>query len=184
MTENIAGEGALPIKYDLLNGKPIKDHDFVTRMWNTVIPVSLNLDQGPGRKLLFDSGYDLRMSTYYGPDGTDLTNSPRLRSKFQEYIGRQNLELELNKLSEDPRVLRSLQMMNSDRENGNRDIDPRKAYMHNILIDRLFKQARKKAWGLMKNDERIQALITEERQKQALINRRKQETSTLLQMNR
>ena len=184
MTENIAGEGALPIKYDLLNGKPIKDHDFVTRMWNTVIPVSLNLDQGPGRKLLFDSGYDLRMSTYYGPDGTDLTNSPRLRSKFQEYIGRQNLELELNKLSEDPRVLRSLQMMNRDRETGNRDIDPRKAYMHNILIDRLFKQARKKAWGLMKNDERVQALITEERQKQALINRRKQETSTLLQMNR
>ena len=184
MTENIAGEGALPIKYDMLNGQPVREYDFVTRMFNVFSPVQLNLDQGPGRKLLFDSGYDLKMSTYYGPDGTDLSNSPHLRSKFQKYIGDQNLELELNKLAQDPRVIRSLAQMNRDRDTGHRDIDPRKAYMHNILIDRLFKQARKRAWGLMKNDQEIQAMIEKERQKQALINRRRQETSALLQMNR
>jgi len=184
ITENIAGGGALPIKYDMLNGRPVREYDFVTRMFNVFSPVQLNLDQGPGRKLLFDSGYDLRMSTYYGPDGTDLTDSPNLRSQFQKYIGDQNLELQLNKLAQDPRVIRSMQTMIRDRESGNRGIDARKAYMHNILIDRLFKQARKRAWGLMKQDQEVQALIEQERQKKALINRRKQETSALLQMNR
>ena len=71
ISEKVAGGGALPIKYDLLNGQPVRDHDFVTRMFNSISPVQLNLDQSPGRKLLFESGYDLRMSTYYGPDGTD-----------------------------------------------------------------------------------------------------------------
>ena len=46
----------LPIKYDLLNGKPLKSWDFLTRMYNAVSPVSLNLDQSPGRNMLFDSG--------------------------------------------------------------------------------------------------------------------------------
>ena len=98
----------------MLNGKPIKEYDFMTRLWNLGMPVSLNLDQSPGRKLLFDSGYDLRLSTYYGPDGTDLSESPRLRSKYQELIGKQNLELKLNKLADDPRIQRSIAEMNAD----------------------------------------------------------------------
>ena len=65
-----------------------------------------------------------------------------------------------------------------------RGIDARKAYRHNIMIDRLFKQARKKAWGMMKQDPRVQQMIKEENERKALINRRKQETSALLQMNR
>ncbi len=184
LTENVAGAGALPTKYDILNGKPVREHDFVTRMFNVFSPVSLNLDQSPGRKLFFDSGYDLRMSTYYGPDGTDLTDSPQLRSKFQEFIGKQNIELQLNKMAVDPRVLKSMEQMNWDRRNGNRDIDARKAYHHNLLIDHLFKTARKNAWRQMLQNEEIQQLIKEDRQKKALINRRKQETSALLQMNR
>ena len=44
----------LPIKYDMLNGKPLKDWDFLTRAFNAVSPVSLNLDQSPGRQLLFN----------------------------------------------------------------------------------------------------------------------------------
>jgi len=184
LTENVAGAGALPTKYDILNGRPVREHDFVTRMFNVFSPVSLNLDQSPGRKLFFDSGYDLRMSTYYGPDGTDLTDSPQLRSKFQEFIGQQNIELQLNKMAVDPRVLKSMEQMNWDRRNGNRDIDARKAYHHNLLIDRLFKTARKNAWRQMLQNEQVQQLIKEDRQKKALINRRKQETSALLQMNR
>ena len=79
ITEKLASN-QLPIKYDMLTGKPIKDHDFVTRMFNAFSPVQLNMDYSPGRQMLFDSGYDLRQSTYYGPDGTNLTNSPRVRS--------------------------------------------------------------------------------------------------------
>ena len=50
--ETIAGE-ALPVKYDMLNGKPIKNYDFFTRAFNAVSPVSLNLTVSPGRQFLF-----------------------------------------------------------------------------------------------------------------------------------
>ena len=164
ISEGLAGQ-PLPAKFDMLNGKPIRNHDFVTRMWNMFIPVSLNLDQGPGRKLLFDSGYDLRMSTYYAPDGTDLSDSPVLRSKFQEYIGQENLELKLDKLADDPRVQNSLRAMQEDLKAGRREMDPMKAYLHNKLIKNLFDRARKRAWAKMKKNNVVQTLIEEDRRR-------------------
>ena len=113
-SENIPGVQELPIKYDMLNGRPIKDYDFMTRMFNAVSPISLNLDNTPGRRLLFDSGYDTRLSTYYAPDGTNLTDSPELRSMFQQAIGAQNLERQLDKLAENPKILASLETMHRD----------------------------------------------------------------------
>ncbi len=182
ITENIAGE-PLPIKYDMLNGQPIRDYDFVTRMWNMFIPVQLNLDQGPGRKLLFESGYDLRMSTYYGPDGTDLTDQPRLRSKFQQYIGNQNLELQLNKLSNDPKIKASIAQMQKDLRSGLRDKDPMKSYYHTKKIQQIFTRARRKAWALMQQDAEVRAIREEEKQLK-LEERRTLKTTSLLQMNR
>ena len=186
---NLWAEGLSPeplsIKYDLLNGTPIREHDFPTRMWNMFIPIPLNMDQSPGRQLLFDSGYDIRMSTYYAPDGTDLSDSPRLRSKFQEYIGRQNLEIQLNKLARDPRGQASLNLMNQDRRNGLREIDPMKAYHHNKLIKRLFKEARQVAWAQMKQDSEVQQLILEERRLNTHTIRKlkqSQQVSTVLQL--
>ena len=182
--ENIASE-PLPVKYDMLNGAPIREYDFVTRMWNAVIPVSLNLDQGPGRKLLFDSGYDLRLSTYYGPDGTDLTESPRLRSEFQRYIGMQNIEKQLNKLAEDPRVQNSIREMNEDLRSGRRELDPMKSYLHNKLIRQLFYRARLKAWAMMKANSEVEALIQADRELKARQNRKlrkTQEAESVLQL--
>ena len=72
------------------------------------------------RKLIFDSGYDTRLSTYYGPDGTNLTDSPAIRSMFQRAIGMQNLERQLDKLAENPKILASLEEMHRDIRNGNR----------------------------------------------------------------
>ena len=69
----------IPTKYDMLNGQPIKDWDFPTRMFNAFSPFYVNLDQSEGRKLLFNSGYDMRMSTYSSPDGIDLSDNARLR---------------------------------------------------------------------------------------------------------
>jgi hypothetical protein len=160
----------------MLNGKPIRDYDFATRMWNMFIPVPLNLDQGPGRKLLFDSGYDLRLSTYYGPDGTDLSDSPELRSTFQKYIGAQNLELKLNKLAKDPRIQASIKEMNRDLRSGNRHLDPMKAYHHNKVIRSLFRKARLKAWAQMKQNSEVQRLIEEDNQRKAQTNRKLKKT--------
>tara|TARA_R100000781_G_scaffold8752_3_gene7741 strand:+ start:2737 stop:6495 length:3759 start_codon:yes stop_codon:yes gene_type:complete len=184
LMENFAGDGALPIKHDLLNGKPIRDHDFVTRMWNTVIPVSLNLDQGPGRKLLFDSGFDLKISTYYAPDSTDLSNSPQLRAMFQEYIGEQNIELALNKLADDPRVQQSIAVMNADLAKGNKGFEPMRDYIHNILIKQVFDEARHYAWARMMQDTGVQKLVNEQRSKKIKGQQKLEETTNLLQMNR
>ena len=92
----------------MLTGQPIKDWDFITRMFNAFSPVQLNMDYSPGRKLLFDSGFDLRTSTYYAPDGTNLSQSPRIRSLFQKAIGDQNLLLKLDKLAANPGIIESI----------------------------------------------------------------------------
>ena len=156
-------DGGLPTKYDMLNGRPIKDWDFPTRMFNMFSPFSINLDQSEGRKLLFESGYDMRMSAYSSPDGIDLSKSPRLRSMFQKAIGDQNLEAQLEKLARDPKILSSIQQMHIDRNSGRREMDPMTAYVHNKVIARLFNNARKKAWAQIKNDPEAQLLYAEDK---------------------
>lgn len=183
VTEAIAGD-PLPSKYDMLNGQPIKDYNFITRMYNMFSPISLNLDHGPGRKLLFDSGYDLRLSTYYGPDGTDLTDAPELRSKFQQYIGQQNVERELNKLARDPKVIASIRRMQADLNAGRRELDPMKSYLHNKLIRRIFSKARKRAWAQMKNDSGVRQLMRQELELKNLEKDTLRATTPLLQMNK
>ena len=151
MFEGLDPDGGLPNKYDLLNGKPIKDWNFPTRMFNMVSPFSINLDQGPGRKLLFESGYDMRMSTYSSPDGLDLSDNPKLRSLFQKAIGEFNLEKELDKLAKDPKIINSIAIMNKDLQNGNRANNPMQSYVHNRIIYNLFLSARKQAWAKVRN---------------------------------
>jgi len=153
----------LPVKYDMLNGKPLKDWDFLTRAFNAVSPVSLNLEQSPGRQLLFNSGYDLRLSTYYAPDGTKLTKNAEVRSLFQQAIGLQNLERELDKLAKDPKIKASIQQMYDDIKSGRRgDFDVRD-YYHNQIIEQIFSTARRKAWASISNKQAVQKLILETR---------------------
>ena len=153
---------ALPIKYDMLNGKPLKDWDFLTRAYNAVSPISLNLDQSVGRNFLFDSGYDLRMSTYYAPDSTNLTDSPEIRSRFQQAIGIQNLERMLDKLAKNPKAIASMNQMYLDIKSGRRADFDAKDYWHNKEIDRIFTKARKLAWASIKDQSDVIALIREQ----------------------
>ena len=179
ISEHIA-DNELPIKYDLLNGKPIKEHDPMTRMWNAVIPVNFNLESSPGRQLLFNSGYDLRLSTYYSPDGYDLTNSPEIRSMFQKAIGDLNLEHQLNKLSRNKRILASIAEMKKDIEKGNRgDYEPGD-YYHNIIIGDLFDDARQQAWLNIRKEDVVIDLIQEEDIKTLERRQKKYDTSELL----
>ena len=179
LSENIAEE-PLPIKYDMLNGKPIKDWDPITRMWNAISPIHLNLISTPGRKLLFESGYDLRLSTYYAPDGTDLTDSPIIRSMFQKAIGDQNLERKLDKLAKDPGILASIEEMHRDIINGDRAKYETKDYAHNKKIEKIFFNARKVAWSTIMSDVSIQELVDEQRDRKINRNLKTQETLELL----
>ena len=162
-TEQLSGE-ALPIKYDVLNGKPIRDDLFMTRMFNAVSPVSINFDESPGRELLFNSNYDMRLSVMSSPDGVSLKEHPRLRSMFGKAIGDQNLEAQLNVLSRRKDVIASVAKMQDDIELGEH-LDPDKAYVHNQLIRQKFLAARRIAWAQIKNTPEAQILIQEAKQK-------------------
>ena len=180
ISEQLPGVKQLPIKYDMLNGKPLKDWDFLTRAYNAVSPVSLNLDQSPGRNFLFDSGYDLRMSTYYAPDSTNLTDNPRVRSEFQRLIGEQNLERELDKLAVDPKIIASMEQMYKDIKGGLRSQYDARDYYHNIIIDRLFQRARRRAWAQLSSNPEAMQLMEEERLERVRKITKKDETRNLI----
>ena len=161
ITETIATD-PLPIKYDILTGKPIKDHDFVTRMFNAVSPVNFNLDYSEGRQLLFNSGYDMRTASYSAPDGTDLSDSPKVRSMFQQAIGKQNLEAVFNKMAQEESIQVSMAEMNWHKKNGMSDVEPR-SFPHYKRIAKEFDKAKKRAWASIKQDNDVQKLLIEER---------------------
>tara|TARA_A100001234_G_scaffold99653_1_gene87645 strand:+ start:329 stop:4189 length:3861 start_codon:yes stop_codon:yes gene_type:complete len=169
ITENIAKD-PLPIKYDILTGRPIKDHDFITRMFNAFSPVNFNLDYSPGREFLFDSGYDMRTSTYTAPDGTDLSDSPKVRSMFQKAIGEQNLLATFDKMARSENMQTSLAEMQWHRKNGLADVEP-KSFPHYKRIAKEFDKAKKRAWASIKKDNDVQKLLLEERN-QKLKNRK------------
>lgn len=142
----------LPTKYDLLNGKKIRDWNFIEKMFNLVSPVSLSLNQSDGRTLLWNSNYDLRLAGYSSPDGIPLKEYPQLRSEFQKYLGQQNLEGQLDKLADRDDVIASVARMNRDLRANKKELDPMKAYTHNKLIKSKFEAARKKAWALVRQN--------------------------------
>ena len=143
----------------------------------------MNLDHSPGRKLLFESGYDLRTSTYFSPSGNstgiDLSDEPRIRSDFQRAIGEQNLEHQLNKLSKDTKILASIAEMQKDIRDGNRGKYESRDYYHNIRIGRLFHDARRIAWAKISQEPHVQRAI--QAQLNARIDRvqKKEQTSLL-----
>jgi len=161
ITENIA-LNPLPIKYDILTGQPIKDHNFMVRMFNAVSPVNFNLDYSPGREMLFNSGYDLRTSTYAAPDGTDLSDSPGVRSMYQKAIGEQNLLKQLEDLANSPSMQASLAEMQYEKRMGRHDTEPR-SFPHYKRIAKIFNKAKKKAWAKIKKENNVEKLILEER---------------------
>ena len=157
ITENIAGT-PLPIKYDLLTGRPIKDHDFMTRAFNMFSPVNFNLDHGEGKRFFFESGYDARLITFFSPDGDDLTKYPEIRSDYQQAIGVQNLEAKLAKLSRSRKVQESLAQMYFDIRSGKRAEYEAKDYYHNIMMHKLIREAREIAWLSIKDRPNIEKL--------------------------
>tara|TARA_R100000353_G_scaffold72114_1_gene55207 strand:- start:45 stop:509 length:465 start_codon:yes stop_codon:yes gene_type:complete len=127
-------------------------------------PITLTLDQGPGRQFLFDSGYDLRLSTYYAPDSTNLTDAPKIRSLFQRAIGNQNVERQLEKLSKDPKAIASLALMRKDIRDGKRSQFDARNYWHNGKIDQIFQEARRKAWASIMTMPEVAEVISEQKE--------------------
>ena len=164
-SELLAGD-ALPIKYDMLSGKPIKEWDLPTKLFNMVSPIQFNLDETPGRKMLFESQYDMRMSVMSAPSKppVSLRDNAVLRSMFQRSLGNQGLDATLNRIAARPEVKLEMKRMNADRDKpGYSKKGEPMDYLHNRLIKRAFDRARKKAWADIAKDPRVQDLIEEQR---------------------
>ena len=155
-------EERLPVKHDILNGRPIRDWDVPTRLFNFVSPVQLNFDQSPGRKFLFRSQFNVNMATTVAPDGTSLAENPKVRSMFQKALGDQDLEKQLEKLSKNKKVIASLKQMEADIDAGlhrkKPGINP-STYLHNKMISDLFTKAKVRAWAEIKNQPDVLPLI-------------------------
>ena len=169
----------LPIKYDMLDGSPINDWDPITRMTQALLPGGLNLHYSPGREFLFKSGYDLRMSVLAspGPNSIDLSDEPYLRSKFQQYIGEQNLDLQLEKLSKNPFIIESLEEMQRDIKKGDRGDYNAKDYYHNQQIGILFDKARRIAWNKLSQETEALELISNQLTKKEKRQQKKRKTA-------
>ena len=122
------------------------------------------LKNSPGRSLL-QEGYDTRLITMYSPDGDDLTDSPNLRAIFQAEMGKEKLEAKLNRLAKDPRIIASVNQRRKDMKSGDRTKYENKDYYHNIIIDRLFQRARRRAWAQLTSNQEAMELMEEERLK-------------------
>ena len=169
-----------PIRYDTLNGQPIRPWNFLEAAYNAVSPIGLRLDKGQGRQLLFKSNYDMRIFAYSAPDGTSLRDSPTARSLFQQAIGNTDIEFQLNRLASRPDVIASIKAMEEDIRRGNFALDPMKAYLHNRLIRQLFQSKTKEAWAAIRHNSTIKQLKNEQ-QKLTLNNRQRLvETQNLL----
>ena len=157
--EVFAGD-KLPEKSDILNGKPIKNWNIIGRSVNAISPIQLDIrNDTPGRRLLLDSNYDLKSTTYaYG--GYSFTKNAKVRAHFQNAIGTvpitigykkfKNVEEALNYLATRQDVKNSMAEMKANVNNpASYDINPN-TYPHNTLIDNVMNQARSKAWAKLK----------------------------------
>jgi hypothetical protein len=104
----------------------------------------------------------MRTSTYSAPDGTDLSDSPKVRSMFQKAIGEQNLLKEFDEMANDEAIQTSLAEMNWHKKNGMSDVEPR-SFPHNKRIAKAFDRAKKRAWASIRDDNDVQKLLIEER---------------------
>jgi len=183
-TSEFLTKDKLAIKYDILNGQPIRDWNIMEGMWNAFSPVSLRLTPSPGRTLLWNSNYDMNMGVRLSPDGLSLKDHPDIRSSFQQAIGNykdskgRNLEQILNDLAKRKDIQKSVIAMGDDLRRGKDYLDPTGSYLHNDQIHLAFKKARNKAWASIRNDPRIQELYGKQKQIKVEQIQRREQTKT------
>lgn len=147
----VAGEdGKLPYRYDILDGRPINDSLPIVRLMNAVNPFYINPATNPTRELLFRSGVDLKLTFNTGPNNESLEGNPDLKSKWQYYISKQNIEGQLQTLFKDKAVIKSILDMEEDRAAGRR-YETSETF-HVPLINNILKKAKSNAWAELMSD--------------------------------
>ena len=181
----LTGNQPLPYKYNILNGKPFDNRNVLGRLFRATSMVNISPAPSPGQKLLWNSNYDLRASTWYspGPDRVSLKDNAELRSEFEKQMGLtkingKNLEQWLDYIAKNPRVIASVKEMNNDRRRGEIEYDPTKAYYHNRLIRKRFELTRSLAWSKVRKLPSAQRLLKEKQAQDLKTNQKLYKTST------
>ena len=140
----------LPYRYDILSGEKLRDWDPMTRLVNAVLPINLNIGAtNETRELLMRSGINLAQTFNSGPNGQLLENRPDLKSKYQFYMGQQNIEAQLAEVMT-PEIIDSIQRM----ERGKKDYEA-KDTLHGRVIMPIFRTAKQTAWDLLLQDPQL-----------------------------
>ena len=148
------GEGGtvLPYRYDILNGNILRDWDPMTRLVNSILPLNLNIGAtNETREWLMRSGLNLKQTFNTGTGGVSLEGKPRLKSKFNFYLGQQNIEQQLTEVLRDPLMRTSI--IESERH-------PEKDYEatyteHGRVIMPIFREAKRRAWEMLLEDPNL-----------------------------
>ena len=146
----------LPVKHDILNGKPINNWNIFGRSFNAISPVQIDIrSQSDGRKFLLESNYDLKTSLY-SHNGYSLVKENHIRSNMQNLMGNspvrvrgkifKNPEEALSWLYKQQDIQKSLQEMKRNVWNPEKMFVDPKDYPHNQAIKKVFDQARSYAW--------------------------------------
>jgi hypothetical protein len=146
----LQSDGFMPYRYDILNGEKLRDWDPMTRLTNAILPFNINIGAtNETRELLMRSGLNLKQSFNTGPDGQLLDNRPDLKSKFQFYMGQQNIEAQIaNAMTEEVKesILRA--------ELSSKDFDAHQT-LHGQVILPILDTAKKTAWELLLQDQNL-----------------------------
>jgi hypothetical protein len=145
----------LPYRYDQLNGEILRDWEPMTRLMNGVLPFNVNIGtSNETRELLFRSGVNLKQTFNTGPNGENLEGHPDLKSKFQFYMGQENVEAELTDMIQRyPQIKESIIEMEKDRASGE-NYEPRQT-LHADQFRSVLSNAKKRAWALLLQDEAV-----------------------------
>ena len=140
-------DGILPYKYDVLNGEPLRMHDPMTRLVNAVLPINLNIGtSSETRELLMRSQLDLKQTFNTGPRGETLDNRPDLKSKFQFYMGQQNIEAQIEQVMT-PQIIDSIIRA----EKSTKDFNPKHTLYGQVVLP-ILEAAKLNAWSMLQQD--------------------------------
>ena len=142
----------LPYRYDILNGEKLRDWDPITRFVNGVLPFNINVGTNRTRELLMRSGLNLKQTFNTGPNGESLEDNPDIKSKYQFYMGQQNIEAELQKKLT-PQLVESIKRMERQRDQGM--IYEARKTLHGPIIEQVFATAKANAWQMLLQDPKV-----------------------------
>lgn len=156
------GADEVPIKYDFLNGKPLRDWNIFERFYDVFVPIPLRNTAGPGREMLFNSGYNLDVIGFTGPNGEELKDMPKVLEAYHKAMGSFNVEKNLDDLAKDPRMQASMKRLAEFRKNpqapGMVEVSPRD-FEHVQRIEAQMKRVQMRAWAKIKAMPEIQKII-------------------------